>query len=376
MPEKKIISVVMPVFNAAPFLRQCLDSVLSQRGADLEALVVDNGSTDGSQDICEQYAKMDSRVRLFRMNNRGPGAARNFAFSRAVGDVAAFIDADDYFEPDALRILRTAWLESGAEFVRSENHIFADSIHPPPDPAAILLSGPPQGKMPRNGLIDIVHVDGKPRVRYWSPCGSSLVSTAVVKKRGIRFNETMGQGEDSWFMLELAKISVSYHYCDTVTYNWRRHGYNSITLTSLHPLERVACKFFFYARLREYLRSRFGESLANRALAHNYASVYMEMLILYGGWATGKNRRKALECISRAIADPLFLECLPDYMPPRARERTAKKLIRLGKPGALAILCRHLGRNAVKGWEDYSGFDDRRVVEADYTPPNATLSCV
>lgn len=368
MSDKIMISIVMPVYNAAPFLAQCFDSILSQQRVKFELLVVDDGSTDGSQDLCQRYAEGDSRIRLFRTDNRGPGAAKNLALSHAQGDAAAFIDADDYFEPAALQTLVAAWRETGADFIRCENRIFIDASHPPPNPAGIALSGPPQGKMPREGLVDIGYVNGRPRVRYWNPCGSSMVSLGKVRQHGVRFNERMRQGEDGWFMLELAKIPLSYHYCDAVVYNWRRHGYNSITLTSLHPLERIACKFFYYAELRKYLRSKIGTPLADRAIAHNYASVFVEMVLLYGGWSGGANFDPAAKGIATAIVEPLLVGSMSDFTPTGWREKAAKAFVRLGWARALALLGRHSAKNVIEGWSDFSGFDHKRIVDSDYTP--------
>lgn len=220
--------------------------------------------------------------------------------------------------------------------------------------------------MPRSGLIDIVDVAGRPRVRYWTPCGSSLVSLDVIRRHGVRFNERMRQGEDGWFMLRLAKIPVSYHYSDTVVYNWRRHGYNSITLTSLHPLERIACKCFFYAELRKFLRGQVGISLADRAVAHNYVSVFLEMLLLYGAWGVGADSSPAAAGILRALDDPFLRAGLDDYTPGRWVDLFAKAFAQFGWADALALLGRRYAAGAAGDWRDFSDFEYRRIVGADY----------
>jgi len=90
-----VISVIIPVYNVAAYLPACLDSVLAQSYRDFELLLVDDGSTDGSADVCDDYACRDARVSVIHQINRGPSAARNAALEVAQGDYVAFIDSDD-----------------------------------------------------------------------------------------------------------------------------------------------------------------------------------------------------------------------------------------------------------------------------------------
>ena len=88
------ISVIIPVYNVAPWLRECLDSVVSQSFTDLEIIIVDDGSTDESPRIIAEYAPRDKRITAVRKKNGGLGAARNTAISLATGDYIAFLDSD------------------------------------------------------------------------------------------------------------------------------------------------------------------------------------------------------------------------------------------------------------------------------------------
>ena len=98
-------SIIVPVYNVAPYLRACLDSVLAQTFGDWECLCVDDGSTDGSGEILDVYARGDSRFRVFHQTNKGVSAARNFALDRMRGEWFWCVDGDDAIRSDAL-----AWL--------------------------------------------------------------------------------------------------------------------------------------------------------------------------------------------------------------------------------------------------------------------------
>ena len=111
-----LISVVVPVYNAGPYLRQCLDSIAAQTYPNMEVILVDDASTDGSGQICKEYAERDERFQYVRFPaNRGPSAARNEGVGRAAGAFLSFVDADDYVEPDLLEKLYRSLTESGAD---------------------------------------------------------------------------------------------------------------------------------------------------------------------------------------------------------------------------------------------------------------------
>lgn len=101
--------MIVPVYNAERWLRRCVDSILGQTFTDFELLLVDDGSTDGSAAICDEYAALDPRVRVFHKPNGGVSSARNLGLDHARGEWLTFADADDWMESDSLkRVLQCA----------------------------------------------------------------------------------------------------------------------------------------------------------------------------------------------------------------------------------------------------------------------------
>lgn len=96
------ISVIVPVYNAERWLRRCIDSILAQTFTDFELLLIDDGSTDGSGLICDEYAKRDPRVRVFHKPNGGVSSARRIGLENAGGQWIGFVDADDYIDSDTI----------------------------------------------------------------------------------------------------------------------------------------------------------------------------------------------------------------------------------------------------------------------------------
>lgn len=118
MPE---ISVVIPVYNAEPYLRDCLDSVLSQSFTDWEALCVDSYSKDASYDILQEYAAKDARIRVFRNDKDGVCQARNVGLDNASGAFLMFVDSDDFIHPRYMEIMRGAMIRETADIVQARH---------------------------------------------------------------------------------------------------------------------------------------------------------------------------------------------------------------------------------------------------------------
>lgn len=124
-----MISVIVPVYNAEKYLDFCIQSVLQQTHTDFELLLIDDGSTDGSGRICDEYCARDSRCRAVHQKNGGEFSARNRGLAEAVGEYIAFIDADDYIHHRYLEILHDAILENNCEIALADVEQVPDSCN-------------------------------------------------------------------------------------------------------------------------------------------------------------------------------------------------------------------------------------------------------
>lgn len=101
MSENLIISVIIPVYNSQDFLEECIDSIVNQTYRELDIILVDDGSTDNSGEICDKIAYKDNRIRVIHKNNEGLVVTRRIGIDYAIGDYISFVDADDYLDIDA-----------------------------------------------------------------------------------------------------------------------------------------------------------------------------------------------------------------------------------------------------------------------------------
>lgn len=127
LEEDKKLSIIVPVYNAEPFLDKCITSLLEQTYSNLEILLVNDGSQDNSLHICNEFAQKDDRIRVFTQENSGQSKARNVGLDKATGDYIAFVDSDDWVEVDYFGKLLAASIKYDADvacasILRVHNH--------------------------------------------------------------------------------------------------------------------------------------------------------------------------------------------------------------------------------------------------------------
>lgn len=132
MSDLPKISVIVPVYNSELYLKQCIDSILSQTFNDFEVILIDDGSTDGSSSLCDLYAGQDKRINVIHQKNQGQAAARNVGISAARSDWIAFIDSDDIVHPQYLELMYRGIKEYGVLLAicsTIENSSVPDTFH-------------------------------------------------------------------------------------------------------------------------------------------------------------------------------------------------------------------------------------------------------
>ena len=113
----ELISVIVPVYNVEAYLRRCIDSIINQSYTNLEIILVDDGSTDNSGLICDEYAKKDNRVKVIHKENRGVSSARNIGFQNSAGEYIIFLDSDDEIKKEMLFDMKNILIETNSDMV-------------------------------------------------------------------------------------------------------------------------------------------------------------------------------------------------------------------------------------------------------------------
>ena len=125
--NSQLISIVIPVYNVEEFFHQCVNSIINQSYTNIEIILVDDGSTDTSGQLCDEYAKLDSRIKVIHQKNAGLSSARNKGLEFVTGDYIWFVDSDDWIAEDALKILDFELKNSKAEMVTFSNFQYIET---------------------------------------------------------------------------------------------------------------------------------------------------------------------------------------------------------------------------------------------------------
>jgi glycosyltransferase involved in cell wall biosynthesis len=209
------VSLVIPVFNKAPYLRECINSLVNQSFADCEFILVNDGSTDGSMLILEEFQQKNPRIELINQENKGVSAARNAGISVAKGTYLTFVDADDVLDLDFVKSLYEQAITTGAEIVASSYYtLFLDNkiIQPSNFPINKKLSK----EVIQEEVIPFVIQDNS-----FNPVCTKLFLTSLIKSNAIVFPDDILNGEDGLFVIQALHHANSLICIDYAGYYYR-----------------------------------------------------------------------------------------------------------------------------------------------------------
>ncbi|WP_088041614.1 glycosyltransferase family 2 protein [Bacillus sp. EAC] len=219
--NKPLISIIIPVYNAERYLKRCVDSVLNQSFKDLELILVNDGSTDGSDEICDFYSKQDERVQVYHLKNGGPSHARNHGMIHAVGKYITFIDADDYindyFSETANKVIIHDYDLIVVPFTIVNKNQEAIQLHHYKEKSFL------RNEKKEDFLRGIWL--GEP---LFGSCGNKWFKLTIVQKNELSFNNNFYIAEDYLFNLHFYRESQSGILFNFPYYNYVQYE-NSLT---------------------------------------------------------------------------------------------------------------------------------------------------
>lgn len=208
------ISIIIPVYNAAAYLEQCIRSVMNQTMQETEIIAVNDGSTDESKTILDQLAVTDARLKVFHHSNKGVSAARNVGLQHATGEYISFCDADDFMEPGMLAELYQSMQEHHCDWAICNVHVLQE------------------GKETKTRLnitdrvLDIAtnkeaFVHGLMRFQYDNANWNKLFNASIIRNNQLCFAEDMRIWEDLLFNLQYLQYATKVALVAKPLYNYR-----------------------------------------------------------------------------------------------------------------------------------------------------------
>ena len=209
------VSVIIPVYNTIKYLPKCLDSVINQNYQNIEIILVDDGSSDGSEKICDDYEKKDSRVIVFHQENGGVSLARNNGIKKASGEYICFIDADDFVHSDYIKTLVDNLNENTLSICQIEK--FQENVNIP-------INGNTGKKiLDKDHFIDLCNMS-----LLNTPC-CKLYNKNIIEKNKVFFDTKISLGEDLLFNLNYLKYIDKIVVANQKLYYYRRSEENTLS---------------------------------------------------------------------------------------------------------------------------------------------------
>lgn len=194
-------SILIPIYNVEQYLTYCLDSVINQTYNEIEIICVNDGSTDNSLKILEEYAQKDERIKIINQENQGVSVARNVGIENATGDYILFIDSDDWIDIDTCKILN-AKLENKSQDLIIFNH-----------------------SVVTNKFTRQIRYSGGNKFAFWAACYKS----SIIKNNNIKFPKNIRISEDHFFKYNFLFYAKNIKHIDKYFYFYNLTNENSAT---------------------------------------------------------------------------------------------------------------------------------------------------
>ena len=209
------ISIIIPIYNMGKFLGRCLDSVVNQTYTSLEIILINDGSTDSSGDICDTYAQKDNRIKVIHQVNAGVSSARNAGLDTATGDYISFVDPDDYIELNTYETLIT-YLNSGIDILRFNANRKGEILNWLP------FKGEYSGdRLEQEVVLPMIGSEKFGGMFILGVLWIHLFKRELIEKNHIRFNKDLRRCEDRLFTITSMLYANKMFFTDDILYHYQ-----------------------------------------------------------------------------------------------------------------------------------------------------------
>jgi glycosyltransferase EpsJ len=330
-----ILSVIVPVYKGEATLRRCAHSILSQSFSDLELLLVEDGSPDGSGALCDALAGEDHRVRVFHKPNGGVSSARNLGLQKAQGDYIAFADADDWWEPGAFQALYDALISAGADTAGCGHYNVSPSGERRAEAGAMAAGVYGQSEI-QAGILD--RLVGYRLEEPGRPVLNGFIWRFFFSRQLIAQHQIAFEGaylEDELFLLEYFRFAQRLAMVDAPLYCY---FLNPDSVTHRYLPNYLDTFFRFMERKRE-LVEKFGLAVPDWEANSLWAGL---LIAISNEYAPGNPAPRAEKTrrVASFLSLPQVAQAVKDYAPKLANrnKRLVAGLVRRGQFGLLTLL--------------------------------------
>lgn len=357
--KEPLVSIIAPVYNAESYLTRCIDSILRQEYKNFELLLIDDGSTDQSGKMCDDYAKRDIRIRVYHRENSGVSASRNFALGLCQGSYIQFLDSDDWITTDSTKLLVRSALETKCDLVIADFYrVVGERVSQKGDIEEDVI-------LTREQFAE--HMMENPADFYYGVLWNKLYRRDIIEENQIRMDPAISWCEDFLFNLEYIRHADTFYALQApVYYYFKRKG--SLVSQSFSISNTIKTKLNIFDYYNQFYKEIYKEEDYENIRLHIYhflfASAKDNMLPpspLPGAKKLGKERKAILPAAIQAEG------ILPEvYRIRKLLERlcetvAAKNNLTLDEVMLLLYINQPACTNSIRSLAEFSGYSRRRI---------------
>lgn len=335
-----LISIITPVYNSEKYLHRCIKSVINQDYKKIEMIIIDDGSTDKSGKICDEYRLSDKRVKVIHTKNKGPSAARNTGIENSKGEFIFFVDSDDSLEKDSLSLLIKSYNQHKADIIVGDFKKIKDDVSE--SGHSRFFSG--SKILTKQEILDYIKLYLKKPNRFplFGYSWGRLFRSSIIKKNNISFDPDLRTHEDVAFNFIYLKYTNEIFFLKKAIYNhFIYEDYTSAGMKiSNHPKDLFGYRKAL-VNLSEFLKDNYSDAEIRKEIGHAYVCYTIIQLVRTCGQINDSNHNKIYEFIREIVNDRTTRNNLRFYSPSDKDSRIIPLLMKMKLVLPIISVCKY-----------------------------------
>ena len=345
-----LVSVIVPVYNSEKYLRLCIESIINQSYKNIEIILINDGSTDNSGKICDEYALGNERIRVIHEKNMGPAAARNEGIENSRGGFILFVDSDDFIEKDAIESLIKSFDQHKADIIIGDFKKIKNGVVE----ARRDICFPCSKVLTKQDLVDCSRLYLKKPNKYllFAFSWGRLFKASIIKDKKIYFNADLHTFEDVAFNFDYLNYTNKVFFLKEPVCN---HVFHDNYISATMAVGDNPRKLFGYKQalvnISNFLKNKITTDDLRKEVGQAYVSLTIIQLVRICGQINGNNKRNIYQLIEELVNDSNLRNNLKFYFPSKGESKIIPFLIKLKLVLPIIWICKYKAnrRHAKRG---------------------------
>ena len=334
-----LVSIIIPVYNSERHLSSCLESAIGQSYKNIEIILVDDGSTDNSGMMCDEYARKDKRIKVIHKKNSGPSSARNAGIESARGEFIFFLDADDYIKRGAINLLVENYYQTKADIVIGDFKKIKNGFIE--DRKDILFSS--DQLLAKKDIVNYARLYLKKPNKHllFAFSWGRLFTTSIIKDHNILFNNDLHTFEDVAFNFDYLNHTNKIIFLKDIIYNHAIYdNFSSATMIVSDNPRKLFGFIAALASINNFLKNNIADEKIEKEIWHAHTTLTIIQLIRICGQINDNNRKDIVKFVQEVISDKRFRRGLRFYSPSKGDSKILPVLMKLKFVWLIILICK------------------------------------